>query len=370
MGKRINKNTKPNLKKLEELSKTPPLISRDKLNIPEPERIKHTAIGIHAVNNFFSSSHQPSLFSNPEENSEKFSKIYGLDLFNKIDKYGIDLTDFQFKVMEGLLRAFKHSKEIGYKGNTEDKDKMDLLKENKYIGKNLPVIYNNISKIPRVILKQSEVIRLTGAKENSIAERQRTIEALNYLTTTQFLYYYHRLSKDSSGKPIKDEKGKYKKEEVMAVDTLFTIKIVRDEETKEFKYYEVEPSAIFLDQIESYYLLIPNNWREEIKMAVGGKEVSSYTMKFLLWLRYQYEEKRRKNYNGMEIRLNWESIAKTLKMPETIYIRNRKRAIAILDKAYETALQTGYLLSYRREEVDILELNPDKYYNPQLKIKT
>jgi len=381
MRKRSQKNKEKILKKLSKSSEqllgktsskngvinnlaTLTLINPEKLPyIDIGEKPKNFAMSIHSVTNIYSRPDTYSLFSDPEETANSYSKQYGIGILNHINKAGIDLNDFQFKVFEGILKAFKHSAGEGYKGNIPAKEKKELIGEGKY--DTLPSIYNNIINIPRVRLNQSELFELTGIKENSIAERERVIEALNYLGSIQFLFSYKRLSYDDKGKPEMNIKGEYKKEEVTAIDTLFTIKTVRDTETNIFKYYEIEPTATLLDQADNYFLLIPHHWREEVKQIMGGKEVSSYTMRFLLWLRLQFEEKRRKHFKTFEIKMDWEGIAKTLNMPYTIYKRNKKRANTILLTAYNTAVETGYLISYKREpHIDILTLNESKYFTP------
>jgi len=326
---------------------------------------KYFALSPHGARNILADPKQSSLFSNPEEEARDHSEKYGIGLNSEIREVGANLTDSQFKTMEGILKAFEHSAEKGYTGNMPPKDPKELIREGTF--DELPTAYKNIEKIPRIRINQSELFRLTGINENSIADKQRTLEALKYLGTSQFLFYYKRLQYDSKGKPVKDDKGNYKKEEVTVVDTIFRVKTVTDDQTKNFKYYEVEPTATFLDQIKNYFLLIPVSWREEVKAIMGGKEISSYTMKFLVWLRLQYEERRRKHYKNFEIRKSWEEIAQILKMPETLYKRNKKTARdKYLLTAYETAVKTGYLTSYRREpHIDILVLNESKYFTPQ-----
>lgn len=344
------------------------LSGMDIVNVTLPEKPKNFAMSIHSVNNIYSRPDTYNLFSDPEETVNSYRRQYGIEILNSIEKVGIDLTDFQFKVFEGVLKTFKHSAGEGYTGNIKAKDKRELIREGKF--DTLPKSYDNITNIPRVRINQSDLFKLTGIKENSIAERERVIQALNYLGTTQHLFYYKRLSYDKKGKPEKNEKGKHKKEEVTAIDTLFTVKTVKDTETNTFKYYEIEPTATLLDQAGNYFLLIPLHWREEVKQIMGGKEISSYTMKFLMWLMLQFEEKRRKNYTTFEIRKNWESIAETLKMPPTIYKRNKKRANNILLTAYETAVKTGYLKEYIREpHIDIFILNELKYFTPDTTTK-
>ena len=322
------------------------------------------AMNIHGVKQILADPKQRNLFSDPEETAIEHGYKYGLTIENEIKEIGINLTNSQLKTLEAFLKAFNFSAGEGYKGNIEPKDPNDLKREGKY--ETLPEAYKNIRQIPRVRLTQSELFRLTGINENSIAERQRTLEAVKFLGNNQFLFYYKRLAYDQKAKPVKDDKGEYRKEEVTVIDTLFRVKIVTDDKTKAFKYYEIEPTATLLDQVGKYFLLIPYSWREEIKAIMGGKEISSYTFKFIVWLRLQYEEKRRKHFKTFEIRRSWEDIAQILRMPETLYKRNKKTANKYLLTAYETAVKTGYLTDYKREpHIDILILNEEKYYNPQ-----
>ncbi len=208
------------------------------------------------------------------------------------------------------------------------------------------------------------MLEWSGFKRNSIAEKERAIEALRYIGTTQFCFYYERLAFDEKGIPRKHKGGGWIKEEVTAVDTLFTVKEIRDD-NKKIQYYEILPSPIFLDQCEGYFMLIPYNWREEVQKALGNKRVSSYTFRFLLFLRYKFEIKRRARHQ-LEISLFWQEIARAINMPESVYKGQKERALKILDETYATAKALGYLTDYnRKQDIDTLFLREEKYYNPE-----
>ena len=347
-------------------------MSKRKFKIDLPKPIEGPGLikqGMHSVKQMFGEQLQLSLFS--DKIPSDFERKFGIELLTKIDKYGIDLNETQMKVMEGVLKAFS---DTNYKGNISSRNKKEILKDYSKINntEHLPQAYRNIDEIPRIQIGQRELLRLSGINDNSRGLAQKGIEALNYLGYTQFCFYWIRLAYDKNGKPDKDLKtGDYKKEEVTAIDTLFKVKVVKDEQTKEFKYYEVEPSVIFLDQVNNYFLLIPHNWREEVQKQVGKKKASSYTFRLLLFLRYQYEQIRRynryhKDNKEFKIKFSWEDMAQALKMPDTVYKRNRARALKILEDAYKTAQELGYLKGYERTPtVDILNLNPDKYFNPE-----
>ena len=58
-------------------------------------------------------------------------------------------------------------------------------------------------------------------------------------------------------------------------------------------------------------------------------------------------------------------------MPETVWRRNRKVAVARLEQVYQVAKELGYLKSYSRgaDGVDTLELEPTKYYHPDKQLQ-
>ena len=331
--------------------------SQEKGLIQEPE--KTTLIGLHSVKNLLGNEQQLTLFN--DHSVESFSKTYGIKLHGKIERFGIDLTDIQARVVEAILRGFTTT---NYKGNTEPKNKLDVVRE-KYAFGELPSTYKYINQIPCLKATQAQIIEWAGMNKRSIAERERLVEALKHLGTAQYCFYYDRLALDKNGMPEKDTDGKWKKEEVIAIDTLFMVKEIRDKRTGAIQYYEIVPSPIFLDQRESYFMLIPYNWREEVRALVGSKKASSYTFRFILFLRYQYELKRRSQKGELHpfiIKWKWEDIAIAIKMPESVYKRKKDRALKILNDAYSVAQQLGYLKDYSRNgDIDCLILNEHKY---------
>lgn len=317
-----------------------------------------TKIGLHSVKNILGDQKQLSLFS--KNLVQDFSERYGIELHNPIDNVGLNLNDTQLRVLEGVLRGFT---ETNYKGNLAPVDKNEIAKQ-KYRSNDFPASYKHIAKIPRLYATQSQILEWGGFNKNSIAEKERAVEALNFLAKTQFCFMYDRLAMDENGNPRKKRDGGWIKEEVNFVDTVLSIKEVRDPKTKKLDYYEVFLSLVFLDQMEGYFMLVPHDWREEVQKAVGKKKISSYTFRFLLYLRYEYELKRRRKL-PLEIRRHWEDIAIAIKMPETVYKRKKDRALQILDEAYSIAKALGYLTHYERDAGhDVLQLRGEKYYNP------
>jgi len=332
-------------------------------------RKNHTKIAIHTVSQFYGDNKLLSLFS--DEKIDTFSNATGLSIVNRPDSYGIELNQSQKRVLEGVLKAFS---DTNYSGD-EEMERASILKEiysntpssseALVNGKNAP--YKNISTIPIVKLTQAQIIKLSGYSRSQ-GDKIDVVEALSFLATKQFCFYWVRLKTDK-GRPVKDKSGDYIKEEVMEVGSIFRIKTVRTE-TGELQYYEIHPSAPLLDQVNNYFLLIPNDWREEVK-KLTGKRGSSYTYEFLLWLRMQYEHIRRFNSGNnkknkpFKISKSWEDVAIALKMPETMYRANRKRASKIIQEAYSIAIELGYLIKVENNgATDILYLNESYYPKP------
>lgn len=327
--------------------------------IPEKSK-QHTKIAIHTVTQFYGDNKQLTLFS--DEKIDAFSRATGLSIDNRPDSYGVVLNQSQRRVLEGILKAFTDS---NYKGDEEIEKA--TYSSNIYPVNKIAKAYSNIDKIPVVRLTQAEIIKLSG-HDRTQGDKVDVVEAITFLATKQFCFYWVRL-KTEKGKPVKDRSGDYVKEEVMEVGSLFRIKTIRTEEG-ELQYYEIHPSAPLLDQVSNYFLLVPNDWREEVKQLTG-KRASSYTYELLFWLRLQYEQIRR--YNSFQNRTkklfkvtkSWEDVAIALKMPETMYRANRKRAIKIIQEAYSVAIKLGYLVRVENNgAIDILYLNESYYPKP------
>ena len=364
-NKRLLDFQKELIKKEKELQK-----GLDKLKKAESKKL--TQIAMHGVSQFFGDNKQLSLFS--DERIDAFSRATGLTLNNKPTNYGVVLNQAQERVLYGILKAFS---DTNYKGD-ELKDKGKALgdvysfnqtsRETLVINENAP--YKNIDAIPVVKLTQAEIIELSG-HDRTQGDKQDVIEALTFLATKQFCFYWLR-TKNEKGKIVKEKNGDYLKEEVMEVGTVLRVKYVKEEGTDKLNYYEISPSAPLLDQVNNHFLLVPNNWREEVKQITGNR-ASSYTYKLLLWLRREYERIRKYNKNGgksrkpkpFKVSISWEEMSIALKMPESMYKANRKRAIKIIQEAYSVAQELGYLVKIENNgATDILYLNESYYPKP------
>lgn len=331
-------------------------------------------VGIHNMAQLFNEPRQLTLFS--DNQITEFIKKTGIKTVGEdtdTDKPAPPwLNVVETRVLMGLLKAFSDTQYMG----TTQVGKKDEFRErgiNVETQRALDVMenpYRNINQIPVLQLTQADVIHLSGY-DSKMGDKQEVIKALASLGMKQFAFFWKRLAKDEKGRPVKDKSGDFKREVVMEVGTYFRISHILEEKTNKLLHYEISPSAVILDQVNDtyggrYYLIIPGNWDEEIR-KITGRRATPYTYQFLLWLRLKYEEIRRQNSNPRTkkrkpfvIKQRWEDMAIILKMPESMYVANRKRAREIIEKAYTIATRLGYLLRVENDgAVDVLYLNEE-----------
>lgn len=357
-----------------------------------------TKIGIHAMNQLYKDPKQMTLFS--DEKVDEFVKKTGLSLNKRPKSFGMELNQVQLKVFEGILKAFSDTQ---YNGS-EQITKAQYREETGVQVHKMPEAYANLDKIPVIEVTQAQLIKLAGYEKRQ-GDKVDVLNAFAYLATNQFYFYWRRLAKDKGTKaPYKKENGDYAMEGVEEIGTLLRVQITRDEKSGEIKLYRISPSPVMIDHVTQQYggqhfLLLPAGWQKQV-LEVTGKRASPYTYTFLLWLRLQFEKIRRQNNSiqreneiirqqtanpaktnkkGIKVRRSgytkaekpfilhktWEEVAETLKMPETMYIKNRKRAAIIIQKCYEVAIRLGYLLRVDKDGAgDILYLNSEFYPTP------
>ncbi|EPP35485.1 hypothetical protein CP10139811_1547 [Chlamydia ibidis] len=293
------------------------------------------------------------------ENHEKLLKEGKVVPQEGITHLGIDLSDMELRIVEGILKAFAETQN---RGNAAPIPREELERGYGDIG--LPKTFDNIQNLPRIHLTQKKLFNLAGIKENSIADKERAVNALFDISQKKYQIYYSRLAHNENGEPSKNRFGRWEKEFVTGVGTLFNIYQVFSEESKQLRYYEIYPNPAFLDQIESYFVLIPYEWRKEVKKVAGGKRISFSTYLFLLYLRYQYEVRRRSKKASLpnELSEHWEKIAQAIRISPSNMKEHKKRVHKTLITAYDMAKTLGYIVDYEcAGDVHVLTFNTEKY---------
>jgi hypothetical protein len=338
-------------------------------------------IGVHAAKQFY----KPKKVDNPFPDKAEIDttkELFGLTDYTTPERYGIELTATQRRVFEGILKEFSAT---NYEGDTSQDTTTYINEEiipeginqrqakEKLINKpNSP--YKNIIKVPTIRVTQADLIELAGydvSKQRQI-DKDEVVGAIEFFKRTLFYFYYNRVARDKKGNIVIDANGKYKKETVGELSQIFRISDIRDEITKDFKYYEISPAAVLIDQVNEHFLLIPNNWRNEVQQITGKRNAGKYTYEFLFWLRLKYEEIRR--YNNKKntankpyiVKIAYSELCETLKVPVSVYKESPRRAYKILNDSFNIAIKLGYMQKIEetaRKEF-LLYLNKDYYPQP------
>ena len=351
---------------------------------------QHIKTGLHLASQFLGPL-SPQTQLNFAETLEKYEQETGLTMNNRPLGFGLDLTVTQQTVLQAILGAFSKDE---YQGSIT-LPKEEVLTDKEIAGSYLPAklraanpsalyrtAYRNIPKLPTIRLTLAEVVQLAGMDHDRQGDKEKVKEAVAHLGQASYVFYWKRKAFRIEGEravPQLDQEGKHKWEEVVEAGSLFRVKHVQDEQTKQLKYFEISPSAVVLDQVNptyggNYFLMVPGNLHEEVRKRVGkGQRSTSFTFGFLMYLLQEYERQRSHNSHrkGVTIRKPWEDIAQRIRMPETVWRRNRKVAVARLEQVYQVAKELGYLKSYSRgaDGVDTLELEPTKYYHPDKQLQ-
>jgi len=298
--------------------------------------------------------------------AEALANKTGVYLEKKIKRKGLILNSTQWKVLGAILKELTDTNYKGHKLMStyealNDKNLPPIYPTDKtgaflYGSENSP--YKNITAIPRLLITQSNLIRLAGYDPRKQSHRQNVVEALEYLRTHQCYFYWKRL-KYKDGKPVKDKNGEYVFEYVEELATVLRVNKITDNKRK-LDYYEIEPSACLLDQHDKYFLLIPKELLDNIDKKIKRKP-SFYTILFLIWLYNEADNMRR--YKKKDKTVSLKELVIILNMPESLYKKKKKEAEKIIQEAITTALSLGYIKNISIED-DTLTFYFNKDFYP------
>jgi len=115
----------------------------------------------------------------------------------------------------------------------------------------------------------------------------------------------------------------------------------------------VEFSPLFIEQIDSFYLLKPETLHKEIKELSGKRRISRSISLFVEWLL---------TLDIKEIKVSRENLAIKLRMEADIKQRQKARIDRKIDEALKIAKEAGYLLDYQEDAFGVifLKLNPER----------
>lgn len=308
---------------------------------------------------------QPGLFESLLDTTQKDVIKEGIEVI------GLDITESQARALEAIQKLFT---ETDYRGNLKGRN-IDA-KEWWFTGYLPALEFTTVQYLEAYGLKKVKTDR--GKEEYNGLERADALKALIDLAKNNFLFTYKRHY-------WIEVKGK-KEEQVERIETIAPlIKIIRGWEgltkyedkmldqgqstqatDEKLKAIAIEPAPIVVQDIHSYFILKPADWRQEIAFKYPWPDKpSKFTFRFIEWLMLQAEQKRRKR-QPLIIEENIEEIAYHLRLDSYIKTRQTKRIRQIVNKAYRIAKELGYLKSYetiqgKTKELERLELNPEKF---------
>jgi hypothetical protein len=287
----------------------------------------------------------------------------------------VKFTVLEERVLEVILKAFSNNnnylgeiekpvcEEFLLKTNEQKKAYDNVIKRNRDNGK--PAL-----SIPFVRFTKGELYKALGAVGGR--NRALVLEAFTGLTRKLMDFEWTRNAIDDKGKfiPSSSHDNTWKKEKIKTVETILKVYSVFEDDTLKFKYFEVSLSAIFLDQCQSYYMSIPENWRIDAKNALNGKKESVYLGRLLLWLRHRSENIRRRKGSDYLFSLSFDELAHTFGMPESLRKNQKTKAKAVLLQGLEIAKKLGYLIDFDVQGNDYqIHLNKEFYPIPKAEPK-
>jgi len=302
---------------------------------------------------------QESLFDMLDPDSKKSYTDGGLEVV------GVDITIAQNKALYAIQTLFSKT---DYKGNLPSKQLRRGDNTFGYEGA-IPVLRFTPSEYLEAFgVTKRETGR--GFQEYNANERLEALHALRELGVKPFLFVYERKYK-KDGKEVSDA--------IRTVRTLYSItegfealtRAERDSLTstpsrgaeEKLKALAVELSPLLVDQINSYYVLKPANYLQEIRLLVP--HASKYVYTFIDWLIAQRRLKHKET--APTITISAPLLAQALRMDAWLKNKQWKQIRGSLNKCYKTAKDLGYLLDYKTvqgktKEVEEFTLNPDKFY--------
>lgn len=303
-----------------------------------------------------------------------------------LEGWGADLTVTQHSVLLAVLERMsaKNYQGDGREGRKEVLSRAGVNPPGGRLPELMEKALRNVKEFPVVRLYLHEVVELAGLDKERQGDKMEVKQALDHLGTARYAFYWERLAwTEHKGrkKPVIDQDGRYVKEGVRTVGSVLYVKQVVDPQSGQLDYYEIAPSEAFLDQVTEgygspggYFLMMPTGLLDKVRKAVGphGRRVTPHYYTFLYWLLATYEDRRSKAKGkepNLQVRKHYEEIAQLIRMPESIWRRNRKnKALPRLESIYQAAKDLGYLKGYSMgaDGIVTLELDPSgPFYRPK-----
>jgi len=278
----------------------------------------------------------------------------GLDLQEAVEGSGLDLSVSELKALHALGQLLSAT---DHKGNRPGKEAD--LETYKWSGV-LPVLSFTRSQF-------FEAYGLSRKGDGSYYGHQaeEALDALRSLLTARRRLCVTRTVWSGTGK---DRKAR--REAVVFTGSLATIlepysdltaeeqdALHEEDVPRRSTRVEVVFGPLFVDGLESFYVLKPTAGYRELQAARRPKRVRQADLLFADWLQ---------TWNRPEVSIAKDKLLERLRLDGYVKRRKRKQAESILQEVLDTAVAVGYLLAYEEkpgkwsEPVLHFKLNPEK----------
>ncbi len=220
----------------------------------------------------------------------------------------------------------------------------------------------------------SKVRTSRGKMEYSGKERREALQALKDLALQRFILVYKRRYW-RGGKEVVDrietiaqlvEITQGWEALTRAEDAALDAGEATGATDKKLSMIEAKPHPVFVDQLDSNFILKPANYLQEIKVMYPN--ASKFVYSFIEYLWAEGGNRRGKN-TGWIIEINYRLLAEKLRMDSRIKNRKWKEIRQTLNECYRVAENRGYILGHETipgstvTEKEVIRLNPARFTN-------
>lgn len=299
---------------------------------------------------------QLSLFPSTQRRPiEESLTVHGLD--------GIELDLYQQRVLDGLMHRFSH---VDYSEEYIDLKESELyalagVKRIKTSREKLEYPGYETEKVKKALVKlntnlhQIFITKLDGYDPKR--KRNTYAAAVSYERLIKMAWFY---------KNIASNKLEEFKEEIIRERHHFT----KGKLSTFFSHYRIALNPVIKTDIEKSFRLLPHDIYNEIKrhkQSTGnGKRVrvAASETNYIRWLHRHAVDK-------TEVHIHYLKLAEALKFSALLKGKRYKELRARMIRHHQLAADLGYLLSYEtstellfsKKKMDILYLNPERFYH-------
>ena len=269
----------------------------------------------------------------------------GAGLESRIQEFGLDLSVSELRAMYALLVSLERT---GYKGNAPGEwVHSEAFWFDGYL--------------PRLIITFAEYLEAYGVQKGpsgrwNRTQRDEALEGLMSLRELRTIGY---------GKTVWENKRKKEywiltDKALIEVRRLYKLDPGRGQELKTEgekgkrpTHLDIQFCPLWVDQIDSFYVLKPVAFWDELKHVVGSNRIPQAIPLLLDWLPTK---------NTMTVKIGRELLAERLRLSSFLDSRHQTRLDERLQEAIDVALQMGYLLDYRQDAMGMytFSLNPER----------